>query len=501
MPPEEGSWKCLNVLILTHCSDMQHIKYDFYMGSLRMKPLISIVIPVYNTEKYLRECLDSLISQTYRELEIICVDDGSTDSSREIICEYRKKDARIHLVTQEHKNAGAARNKGLEVAEGEFIAFLDSDDFFEAAMVEKMIEKAVSTQADCVICRCIYYDDKEKFYNDKGLARFQNAQIPDWDHFSKADIPDYIFQLTPCAWDKLYRMSFIRKNKLLFQEQRTNNDTLFVYKSYILAERMAVCSDVAVRYRTNNSESLQGSWGSWWCLFNAFEVLKDWLWEKGVLEQVNRSFVNRAALSLTNYIEKFTEWDSYAAFFEYLKNEGIRKLGLLPHEESFYYNPAVYKKIEYIFEHSCYEYLLYSHVALKKECAFRISMMKEKKEKLQEKLQEISRINQSKYWHFQESRLPAGSRVIIYGYGDVGHDLAEQLSNSRRLYLEAAADQNYEKYSGGPIAVRSAREIYTMVFDYVIIAIRDKEAVEEIRNMLIGGGICQEKVIWFEMEE
>lgn len=460
-----------------------------------MEPLISIVIPVYNAEKYVGQCLDSLISQTYRRLEIICVDDGSTDSSREIIHEYEKKDARICLVTQEHSNAGAARNKGLKIAGGEFIAFLDSDDFFETAMMEKMVEKAISAQADCVICRNIFYDNKWGLYNDMGLVRFRNARIPDWNAFSKDDISDCIFQLTASAWDKLYRMSFIRKNGLLFQEQNTNNDVLFVYKSYILAERMAICDEVAVTYRTNNAQSLQGGMGrSWQCIFSAVDALKEWLQKKKVLEQVERSFVNYAASVLTSYMERLTEWEWYTAFFEHLKNEGIRKFKLLPREESFYYDSDNYKKLEYISGHDCFEYLFYEKnylAAVNRERIFR----------LKEKLKRASEINQSKHWYFKESRLPSGSKIIIYGYGDVGRDLTEQLSNSRRLHLEAVTDREHEKFSGGRIAVRSVEEIYTMTFDYVIIAIRNKKTSEEIRNMLIRGGICREKIVWFEAEQ
>lgn len=460
-----------------------------------MNPLVSIVIPVYNAEKYVRKCLDSLIEQTHRKLEIICVDDGSTDSSREIIKEYEKRDKRIHLVTQEHSNAGTARNKGLGIAKGEFIAFLDSDDFFETAMIEKMVKKMIFTQADCVICRNVFFDNEWGFYKDMGLNRFQNAQIPDWNNFSKNNIPEHIFQLTACVWDKLYRMSFIRNNKLVFQEQKTNNDVLFVYKTYILAERMAVCDEVAVRYRTNNKESLQGSWeNSWQCIFRAVHELETWLRTEGLLEKVNKSFVNYTAWVLTSYMERLTEWAGYLAFFERLKNESIKKLGLFPQEESFYYDLSVYKKIKYISEHSCCEYMLYvlsSYVVLNKERAFRISNLKEK-------LQQSSEINQIKHWYFQERRLPVGSKVIIYGYGDVGHDLVEQISNSRNLFLQAVVDRDCRKFSGESIVIKSIDEIYTMEFDYILIAIRNKETVEKIRNMLIFGGIGEEKIIGFE---
>ena len=90
---------------------------------------VSVIIPVYNTENYLRECLDSVLAQTLREIEVICVDDGSTDNSLNILKEYQNKDTRIVVLTQENRSAGAARNYGLSIAKGKYLSFLDSDDF------------------------------------------------------------------------------------------------------------------------------------------------------------------------------------------------------------------------------------------------------------------------------------------------------------------------------------------------------------------------------------
>ena len=95
---------------------------------------VSVIIPVYNVEKYLRECIDSILNQTLRDLELICVDDGSTDGSLEILHEYEKADSRVKVLTQHNMGAGAARNKGLAIATGEYLSFLDSDDFFASGL-------------------------------------------------------------------------------------------------------------------------------------------------------------------------------------------------------------------------------------------------------------------------------------------------------------------------------------------------------------------------------
>ena len=105
-----------------------------------MEVKVSVIIPVYNVEKYLRECIDSILNQTLHELELICVDDGSTDGSLEILQAYEKKDNRVTVLTQHNQGAGAARNKGLQIAKGEYLSFLDADDFLHRVCLKKRIE-------------------------------------------------------------------------------------------------------------------------------------------------------------------------------------------------------------------------------------------------------------------------------------------------------------------------------------------------------------------------
>ena len=101
-----------------------------------MQPKISVIIPVYNVEKYLPECLESILNQNFQDFEIICVDDGSTDRSLDILQEYKRKDDRFVILQQRHAGAGAARNHGIKLAEGKYIQFLDSDDYFEPTLLE-----------------------------------------------------------------------------------------------------------------------------------------------------------------------------------------------------------------------------------------------------------------------------------------------------------------------------------------------------------------------------
>ena len=123
---------------------------------------VSVILPVYNVEKYLKECLDSILNQTLQEIEVICVDDGSTDRSLEILREYEKKDKRVIVLTQENKGAGAARNKGLAIAKGEYLSFLDSDDFFASGMLEEAYRRCVEKKAQICVYQVLRYNEKTK---------------------------------------------------------------------------------------------------------------------------------------------------------------------------------------------------------------------------------------------------------------------------------------------------------------------------------------------------
>uniref|UniRef100_UPI003864C4B3 glycosyltransferase family 2 protein n=1 Tax=Methanobrevibacter sp. TaxID=66852 RepID=UPI003864C4B3 len=112
---------------------------------------VSVIIPVYNVEKYLKECLDSVCNQTLANIEIICVNDGSTDNSLAILNEYAQKDGRIKIISQENQGLGAARNRGLEDASADYVYFLDSDDYIELTTLEKLFNNAVSNSSDVVL--------------------------------------------------------------------------------------------------------------------------------------------------------------------------------------------------------------------------------------------------------------------------------------------------------------------------------------------------------------
>ena len=183
-------------------------------------PLVSVIIPVYNVEKYLDKCLDSIINQTYKNLEIICINDGSIDSSFEILQKYAQKDNRIKLVNQENKGLGATRNVGLEIAEGEFISFIDSDDFVDKNLYKNCIEK-IAPDIDVIVFGAKTVNlKKNKIYSGQySSKRFH-------ENFNLKDL----FNIYTVAWNKLYRHSFLKEHSIIFDTPKTGEDQTFFIK-------------------------------------------------------------------------------------------------------------------------------------------------------------------------------------------------------------------------------------------------------------------------------
>ena len=209
-----------------------------------VRPKVSVIMPVYNVENYLRQCLDSVINQTLRDIEIICIDDQSTDGSLGILKDYAAIDPRIRIITQKNAGAGAARNTGLKVAKGEYLSFLDSDDFFELDMLEKAYHACSTNNLDFVVFRSDKFDNDSKTYIPLYYS-IRKDLLPDKKVFNYRDIPKDLFKVfVGWAWDKLYSHEFVVSNNLLFQEQRTTNDLLFVFTALVKAKRIMVMDDV-----------------------------------------------------------------------------------------------------------------------------------------------------------------------------------------------------------------------------------------------------------------
>lgn len=218
---------------------------------------ISIVMPVFNSEIYLREAIESLRVQTFKDFELICVNDGSTDSSLEILNEFNKKyNNFIKIISTENQGAGAARNYGFQFVQGQTTIFLDSDDYFYPNFLQEMYKKYTETKADIVVCQ--YYISKlgKLIPEPKGI---NTNMLPNPCKliFNKYDIPDYIFNFTNYAVrNKLYSTEFLKKYNIQFENVPSGNDVLFSLLSLFYAEKITTLLNPLVVYKAQNKNSI-----------------------------------------------------------------------------------------------------------------------------------------------------------------------------------------------------------------------------------------------------
>lgn len=257
------------------------------------RPDVSIIMPVYNAEKYIEECMKSLLSQTMKEIEIICIDDGSTDNSNPILRKMAFADKRIKLFWQENAGAGNARNVGMKNAIGDYIFFLDADDIFAPTLVEDMLKTIRETDADFCVC-------KSESLNDQTGKTFQmwysvnQAHRPIKKVFAPEEIKGEIFRLfVGWPWDKVYKKQFIDKNNLKFQELSCTNDLLFVYSALVSAQRISICDKTLVKHRERNPYSISNMREKNPDNFIiALRALKKYMQSKNIYCKFYRSFIS-----------------------------------------------------------------------------------------------------------------------------------------------------------------------------------------------------------------
>lgn len=216
--------------------------------------LISVVVPVYNVEKYLDWCLESLERQTLSDIEIICVNDGSTDSSPELLCDWAKRDSRIKIIDKPNGGLSSARNAGIDAATSPYVCFLDSDDRFHDNACEVMVKKLDETGADVLTFGSTLYPE------DAGYPWLESVLSPrdvTYDSFST----DILFKESsrPFAWRTACRADFLRDNDIRFDDG-FGEDQVFHFAIYPRARKTVLCSDKLYDYRVVREGSLMDRW-------------------------------------------------------------------------------------------------------------------------------------------------------------------------------------------------------------------------------------------------
>lgn len=224
-----------------------------------MKELISVIVPVYNVEKYLDKCIDSIVHQTYEELEIILVDDGSRDSSGELCNKWQRKDSRIKVIHKENAGLGFARNSGLDIATGQYVLYIDSDDYISVNMIEKLYKKSKETQSDTVYCGLtrVFVDGSETpvpaIYDNRSFTGDQiiNDVLLEMVGSKPQDKEDA--NLFMSVWHAIYSMDIIREHNIRFPSERQImcEDIMYHIDYLRYARKVTYISDCLYYYRVN----------------------------------------------------------------------------------------------------------------------------------------------------------------------------------------------------------------------------------------------------------
>lgn len=211
------------------------------------KAKLSVIIPIYNVEKYLAQCLDSVCAQTLKDIEIICVNDGSMDSCAEILKKYKKLDNRIKVITQKNAGLSAARNTGLAAAQCDYITFLDSDDWVAPDFYEILYNNAVENNADISCGNVVFYkNNKEIWFDELDRRVFDEEKTI----YITPDEKRNICRSWAC-WNKIYKRDLIEKNNLIFYPGKLVEDFPFTFMSCVLSNKIVVSPFAFLFYRQN----------------------------------------------------------------------------------------------------------------------------------------------------------------------------------------------------------------------------------------------------------
>ncbi|MCI8949027.1 MAG: glycosyltransferase family 2 protein [Lachnospiraceae bacterium] len=437
---------------------------------------ISIILPVYNEELYLKQCLDSLCNQTLKEIEIICVDDGSTDHSLEILRVYESRDNRVKVLTQRNQYAGVARNYGMKHARGKYLLFLDSDDFFQLDMLEKMYQKAEQDQLDITICRYdLFHDMKQETL----LTDFSEPDsfFPDNQTiFSGKDMKCAgIFQATiGWAWDKLFLTKFVKKCGYQFPDFRSSEDGFFVYLLMAKADRIGVLKDHFVSHRMYNFNSLSNTKEqNWENGFKMLVLIREELERQKLYWRYEQSFISFAIEFQIYYLTSMFEKKAFYNCYNYIKVHMEPAYHLADYSGKYLCNFNYVEKYRKVLESDVEDFLF--------------TMLREK--------EEIILKNGEKGWVFPYHLIPKGCKLILYGAGVIGKEYYEQLLKVEYCSDVRLVDQKYNEYKSVYRNVESPKIIEDGEFDYILIAIRNKQTQKNVKEWLLSTGVKKEKII------
>ena len=428
---------------------------------------VSVIMAVYNAEQYLIDSLESVICQSLREIEIICVNDGSTDHTLEILREYEKKDDRIIVLEHNEKTDGAAaaRNMGLRIARGEYLSFLDADDFFESNMLELSYERAKNDNSDVVIFDAFVYDDRLKCDSCEPWV-LNHLYFPNENPFKPIEIKNHLFRLTlGAAWNCLFRTDLIRKEGIVFESINHTDDMVFVYMSFCNARIISILDIRLMHYRKNNanSQSTNAHLHPEAAYMGPLVLMRK-LKSKGLYDEYKYA-LSELALDIARWhMCRITEWKDFRELYYALKYRYFYELGIsnIPDE---LIEPSDIMWKSQVLSLGPEEYMLKNYLAASNE----------------------------KYMNNIPDSVRPGSKVLIYGAGVLGKEIFFRVSRAALYNIVGWVDRDY-KNKGWPIqSIETINEYY---YDYILVTVRNGVVFDSIKGCLIEMGVPKDKIVW-----
>lgn len=272
---------------------------------------ISILVPVYNAEKFLYQCIDSIQAQTLQDIEIICINDGSTDNSLQILQEYQKKDGRVKIINKKNTGYGYSMNCGLKIATGEYIGIVESDDFIDLDMFSILYKTAQNNNTDIVKASFFKYknqynmrdNDLDEFVLNTPISPVKNLQL---------------FFCQPSIWSGIYNRQFLIENNIYFNETpgASYQDTAFYFKTLLCAQNVIILRDAFYHYRIDNNYSSVHSAEKIYCICDEYTEIE--------------KFAKKYPLKIDNNTKSFIPRVKYGSYlWNYLRLTGINKIKFL----------------------------------------------------------------------------------------------------------------------------------------------------------------------------
>ncbi len=443
-------------------------------------PKISVVIPVYNGEKYLCQCLDSVIMQPMKGIEIIGVNDGSTDNSPAILDEYSRKYKQIKVIHQNNQHLGPARNNGMKIATGEYIHFLDSDDFLVDNAYEAVYEEAKRYDADILKFRVHTMDTitgenlHETAYNLSQIPKEYFGKVINFVNYPEAFTPDGICYP---PWNGLYKLSFIQNNKIQFDFMHTFEDHTFYYLVLMKAARVVFSDNYVLMYRKNIPTSLfSGCLNHFECLFEVYRLLDE---RTHFLPHSLRYLI--LGIELKEMFYWYNRSRESGHNWENIRFETQRFIDEIDSSDFI-------KIIQTERWNNYYQKNLAGTYPL---------LLKDSKSENQKIF-----ILQKAYYEqqFPLDLLKKDSKIAIYGAGGFGK-IAVSVMNEMGYGKPCIwVDKNYKRLSDETHEISSPTEIIKHNIDYIVITIADKGIIKDVHKFLQNNGIPRNKIVWRDNE-